>query len=171
MIIALLLYLLIIGAVILVSLGIYFASMFPFFRMAKNQGIDNAWLAFIPIGNIYIMLKLSNREFNIFDKFVYQDRTQAFKLWLIAFGIYLAAMIVGSVINLIPFLGSFIYMLISLAGAVFFYFYNFRLYYDIYVTYGMGENATLWAILGLFIPIISVIMPFTIMNKEPDFEA
>ena len=74
-------------------------------------------------------------------------------------------------IMMIPVLGWLIYIAYYVAVAVIGYGFAWRMNYDIYMTYGMEDNAMLFSILGLFVPLVTIIMSFMIMNREPNFNA
>ena len=45
----------------IIYIGIYLYLGFALMEMAKKRGVENGWLAFIPIANIYIMCMIANK--------------------------------------------------------------------------------------------------------------
>ncbi len=168
----LLFYLLIFLFVIVIIVISMIIVGYPYYRMAKKVGLPHAWLAFIPIANVYIMLNLPQREFNIFDWIKTNDRSKVFWIYLISIPAVSAAGILIGILSGIPIIGL-IFVLLSYLLSFAYYvacgILNWRISYDILMTYGMAEHA-LWAsIVGVFVPIVMVVFSFIIMNNEPDY--
>lgn len=155
----------------IVSIAMWIAMEYPFYRMAKRQGIENAWLAFIPWGNYYITLKLSPRRFNLFNLIKFENRSKAFILFIIATAVYIVLILPMSLLAMIPILGWLIFMLYIMAYLAISYAIMWRMYYDVLITYGMKEQAMWVSILGVFVPIVITVFAYMIMNKEPDMYA
>lgn len=153
-----------------IIIGILIVMGIPYFRMAKRQGLPHAWLAFIPIGNIWVMLNLPRREFNLFNKYIQTDRSKVFVHFLLFLLLSGVLAVPIAVLIMIPVLGWLIYMAFLLIICLISYGINWRMNYDIYMTYGMEDNAMLFSILGLFIPLIPIVMAFILMNREPNFD-
>lgn len=152
-------------------IAFYIVSVFPYYRMAKRQGLPHAWLVFVPVGNIWVMLNLPRREFNLFNKYIQTDRTKVFWHFLL-FTLIAGVLAVPFAFSMvIPVLGWLLYLAYCVAIGVITYGFMWRMYYDIYMTYGMQDNAMLLSILGMFVPIVSIVVAFMIMNREPDFNA
>lgn len=163
--------LLIYGITFIVCFAVWFVVQYPYYKMAKKQGLSNAWLAYIPWGNFYIALKLSPREFNLFNWIKYDNRTKAFWLFLIATGIYIVLIFPMSFIAMIPVLGWLLFIAYIGVYVVICYGILWRMNYDILMTYGMQEHAMWASIVNIFCPLIMVVFSFMIMNKEPDMYA
>lgn len=163
--------LLIYAVIFIISIALWIAMEYPFYRMAKRQGMSNAWLAFIPYGNFYITLKLSPRQFNLFNWIKYDNRTKAFWLFLIATGIYIVLILPMSFISMIPILGWLLFMAYILAYLLISYGIMWRMNYDILITYGMPEHAMWVSIVDIFFPLLMTVFAYIIMNKEPDYNA
>lgn len=152
--------------ILLIVLSIVFAI--PYYKMAKNAGLPNPWLAFIPLANFYITLNLSRREFNIFDWIRTNDRTKVFWYAMAGYGIFFAAYL----IMMIPFLNIVFmpfYYLISIAFTIAIYIFSWRMNYDLLMTYGMEEHAMWASIVNCFVPLVMPVFSFLIMNNEPDY--
>ena len=158
--------------IFLFCIALWIVFSYPYYKMAKNAHLDNAWLVFVPVGCMYILLNLSRREFNIFNWIKTNDRTKVFKYYLICFGAYFVITMAISVLCAIPIIG-FLFMimsyLLSMAFSVAVYIFLWRINYDILMTYGMEEHAMWASIVSCFVPIVMVVFSFMIMNKEPDY--
>ncbi|MBQ7765426.1 MAG: hypothetical protein IJ397_01120 [Lachnospiraceae bacterium] len=153
-----------------IALGI--ALSFPYYKMAKRAGLPNPWLVFIPFGCLYILLNLSRREFNIFNWIKTNDRTKVFWYALIGYGGYFGVSIVMAILCNIPiiqFLFIFVNYMVMLAFSFAIYVFNWRIYYDILMTYGMQEHAMWASIVSCFVPLVMTVFSFIIMNNEPDY--
>lgn len=140
----------------------------PYYKMAKNAGLPNPWLAFIPLGNLYIILNLSQREFNIFDWIRTYDRTKVFWYVIAGYAIFFGCYF----IMMIPFLNiifSIFYYALSIVFSIAVYIFSWRMNYDLLMTYGMEEHAMWASIANCFVPIVMVVFSFIIMNNEPDY--
>lgn len=163
--------LLIYGLTFLLSLAIWIVQQIPYYKMAKNQGMSNAWLAFIPYGNFYITLKLSPREFNLFNWIRWDDRIKAFWAMLIATGIYIVLIPVVLLLMMIPVLGILVYLIYIFAYFIVAYSIMWRMNYDLLITYGMPEHAMWASIVNTFCPFIMIVFSYIIMNRQPDYYA
>ena len=152
------------------ALGILIVMGIPYFRMAKRQGLSHAWLAFIPIGNVWVMFNLPRREFNLFNKYIQTDRSKVFVHYLLFSLLSGVVAVPIGMLAVIPVLGWLIYMAYIILICLVLYGIIWRINYDIYMTYGMEDNAMLFSILGIFFPIITIVMAFIIMNREPNFD-
>ncbi|MBQ7832166.1 MAG: hypothetical protein IJ336_01130 [Lachnospiraceae bacterium] len=186
-----------IAAIVSIAWGIivHIVSSIPYFNMARKAGFHHAWLAFIPYGQYYVIMTLSHREFNIFNKFRTNDRKKAF--WA-----YLIVAAIGVIINIcntfldgiadglntlsetsedpsvltISLIGIIVILLLYLVlVAVTFvvnliaYLIRWRAHYDLLMTYGMPDHAMWASIVSLFVPLVIIVFSFIIMNKEPDY--
>lgn len=150
----------------------FIVTNIPLYRMAKRAGIKNAWLAFIPLGCVYIRIMIPRREYNIFNLFKTDDRKKAFLLHVILFVIIMVVDIFCTMLSFIPIVGL---ILILILIPVLFIFgiaisiILWRANYDILMTYGMEEHAMLISIISIFFPILMIIFSYIIMNREPDY--
>ncbi len=155
----------------LVFFVVWFVIQYPYYKMAKNQGLSNAWLAYVPYGNFYITLKLSPREFNVFNWIRWENRTKAFWTMLIATGIYIVLLFPVCLIAMIPVIGWLIYIVYIFAYVFIVYALMWRMNYDLLITYGMEQHAMWASIVNIFCPFVMVVFAFIIMNKEPNYNA
>ncbi len=155
----------------LLGIAMWIAMQIPFYKMAKNQGMRNAWLMFVPYGNFYLTLKLTKREFNLFNTYRTYDRTKPFWVLLISTVIYIVLLFPAIIIFMIPVLGMIVFIAYILAYCLIAYGIIWRMYYDVLITYGMEENAMLLSVLNVFFPFIMLVVGYIIMNRKPDFTA
>lgn len=166
----------VIGLVVFMAMMI--ACNYPLYRMAKNAGYKHPIFAFIPCACNYLMVMLSKEEFNLFNWIVIKERKKA--AWIcVAFTsvpllliVALLLILVGMlfppllVIGLLLYFGLF--ALCSLASIPI-YFLLWRTYFDLYTTYGLGEQAMLFSILSLFVPFVAVVLLYMNMNNAPNY--
>ncbi len=153
-------------------IALWFVFSYPYYRMAKNASLANAWLIFVPIGCYYILLHLARREFNIFNWIKTNDRTKVFWWFLIGYGGYFGAGLIISLLCSIPILNILFIIInyaLSMAFYVALYIFLWRINYDILMTYGMQEHAMWASIVSCFVPLVMTVFSFIIMNKEPDY--
>lgn len=152
--------------------ALFIASRIPYYKMAKRAGLDNPWLIWIPIAEMYVMLKLPRREFNIFNWIRTYDRTKVFWYWLgisLSLPVIYGILYVFMIIPIINFIALMLFYVVMLVYMVVIYIFSWRVSYDILMTYGMREHAMWAAIANCFCPIIMIVFSYMIMNKEPDY--
>lgn len=131
----------------IVGIVFYVIMALGLMTMANNKGIENAWLAWIPIANLWIIGK-------IVETIEFGDRTFE-NAPMIMLGAFLASMF----LSWIPLIG----FLISIASAVIFYL----AIYKIYKMYA-PENATLYLVLSIiFAGIAMPIIFFKLKDESP----
>lgn len=170
MLIPLLFFLGIIFFIIAFSVVLFVISGFPIYRMAKNAGFRHPIFAFIPFLQTYLLFFLPQEEFNLFNVVKIKDRHKAALYMTLVTNAPILISIVLIVIAFIPFLGPILASLISSVSSLFsiaICIVGWKCYYDIYRLYDVGENAILLSILSLFIPMLTIVMTFVLMNKEP----
>ncbi len=166
----------VIGLVIFMAMMI--ACNYPLYRMAKNAGCKHPIIAFIPCACNYLMVMLSKEEFNLFNWIVIKERKKA--AWIfVAFTsvpflliVALLLILVGMLFPPLLFIGLLLYfgsfVLCSLASIPI-YFLMWRTYFDLYTTYGLGDQTLMYSILSLFIPFMAVILLYMNMNNAPNY--
>lgn len=150
----------------------YVVATIPIYKMAKRAGVPHAWLAWIPIGEVYVRLKLARREFNIFNWIKTKNRDKAFEwyLWLTGGMILVIAFVLA--MAFVPFIQIIAIILYYIAIAIFpivFGIFIWRVNYDILMTYGMQEHAMWASVLNYFCGYVMIVMSYIIMNREPDY--
>lgn len=128
----------------IVFLVFYVLKSIGLMTMAANKGIENAWLAWIPVADLYIAGSILG-EMDIFG-----NHLDNLGLWLpvVMFG--------GAILAMIPFIG----MIFSLAMMLFFLLFAYNLF-NLY----SPEQATLFTILSIFG--LWPIFVFILRNNQP----
>ncbi|WP_102349078.1 hypothetical protein [Bacillus sp. Marseille-P3661] len=137
------------GALILFLLLLiipYILSAVGLYNMAKRAQINNEWLAFVPIGNSYIIGELIDNKLQWFP-------------FGSSGGVKLLIVTVGTIIiNFIPILGTIIAFLIGI-----FWFVVFHWLYQKY-----SDSAVLLTIITVLTGgLAACIFIFALRNKEP----
>jgi hypothetical protein len=129
----------------LIGIAAYVVTGYALFVMANNRGIANAWLAWVPIANLYILAQIL-RTLNIFG----------FEVPMFTV-VYPAAAVVVSFFSRVALIGGLLglaYFILSIAALNKLY----RMY--------APANATLFTILSLF-GIPAPIILYMIRNNQP----
>lgn len=124
---------------VLISIVMYIFGALGLMALAKKNKLDNPWLAFIPIGNSYLLGKLG------FEVYSSKEEKNPTLTWIL-FGASLASCIVGSFLENIASTVTIVFMVLA---------YN-RIYKNI-----VPQSATKYTILSFFFGGI----PFYV-NKE-----
>lgn len=131
---------------VIIGIVLYILASLGLYKMAMNAGIENPWLAWIPIANIYILARLI-KTLRIADK-------EVPKLEYVLPGGALAVAILGG----IPLIGT----LLSLAYAILIFFALHKLF-KMY----RPQSATLWLILSIILSFMGPIFIFMMRNDRP----
>lgn len=140
----------------------------PLYTMAKNAGFKKPFYAYIPFLSTYLMAILPKKDFNIWNFIVIKERKKA----SIISTFVINSSIILLILCAIPFVSLLVMPIFSMISPILgiaIYIFQWKIYYDLFVTYRMGENALLFSILSLFVPLMGIIMLFVIMNNEPDY--
>lgn len=131
---------------VLIAIALYVIFAIGLMNIANRKGIENAWLAFIPIAQLYI-LGLIIKELKIFSFEVPSP-----ELVLPIAGV--ATIVLGA----IPFIG----FILSIANIIL----NVAALYTLYLMY-IPAKAMIYTILGIIFPILTPFFVFSIRNEEP----
>lgn len=144
---------------LVIFVGMLIATGIPLYKMAKNSNIKNPWLAFVPIGNTYILCVIPSKKFKVFNVWETENRTQVFLTYiLLSFGIGL----VTAILSFIPCLGS----LVAIAASAVLYIYSYFMYENLFATYyEQHDTIVLWSILSILVPIAGIVGLYITMNK------
>lgn len=178
-------YAIIYGTSGLLSLGIYVISALALYTIAKRRGIPNPWLAWIPVGDLWIIGSLSD-QYQLETTGCYKKKRKAL-LWLAfsvaALYILLIVVVVLAVLNALragynsfesladlpSVIGSFglIFLLIFVMGgvAVAAVVLQYMCYYDIFRSCD-PNNAVLYLVLSIFFSICLPIFLLICKNKD-----
>lgn len=170
-----------------ISIAMYLLQAFGIYRMAKNMGFPNAWLAFIPIANNYTFgkvaetyIKPDGRPSARFSKILLTLQIILFVL-LTLFVVFIVILVIfeysGTYIMsgdaqaltisamVIPFILVYLGIVgVSIAFSVVYYVALWR----IFALYNY-KNATLFLVLSIFISFLYPIFIFVLRNKQPMF--
>ena len=113
---------------VLISIVMYIFGALGLMALAKKNKLDNPWLAFIPIGNSYLLGKLG------FEVYSSKEEKNSTLTWIL-FGASLASCIVGSFLENIASTVTIVFMVLA---------YN-RIYKNI-----VPQSATKYTILSFF---------------------
>ena len=163
------------AVVLVLSLAMYVMQAIAFMKMAKKVGVNNAWLAFIPIGDLYIMGRIADAGQ---EKHKHTRRLMGAT---IVFAILYAAMIAVAIASVVadpmadtlgmPYLIPIIILTLAiLAVAICLIIFEFIVLYKMCDNFG-GNNGVLYfigVILGMFLmPIVTVILFLILSGKTP----
>lgn len=139
---------------VLHSLGLY--------TIARRRRISNPWLAWIPLGNLWILGSISDQYQHMAKRKITGRRKIMLGLSIAAFAIYFV-WLCGTVIGALTGIGGMATVLLALLGLLVFFgiaialtVYQYMCYYDLYRSCDPG-NSALFLILSI---LFSGIMPF-----------
>lgn len=117
-------------------------------NMAKKLNIENPWLAWLPVANLYILGKIAG------------DRLVLFGKEITNLGVVLLVGSIGaSVLSAIPVIGWLLliaYVVVAYAA-----------YYKVYRIFNEG-SATLYLVLTIVVSVVQPFLLFSLSKKEPD---
>ncbi len=137
----------------IIGLALYVLGAFGFYRMAVNRDIDLAWLAFIPIAQLYVIGLIIGRVEYSGQKFEGQN------LGLLLLGVFLGGGFLLTIFSSIPVLNFLLAPLISLALLAA-YVLLVYIIFDLY-----SDNAILYTVLGVVTGIAFPILVFMIREN------
>lgn len=130
--------------VAVIGLAFYVLKSIGLYTLAINRGIENPWLAWVPVADLYIMGLLVG-EMDIFD------------YHLDNLGLWCPVIFVGgSILSGIPFLG----VLISIALFVFAVYFAYKLFEK------YTPQAVLYTVLSIPLCLLPIFL-FVIRNNQP----
>ncbi|MDY0236474.1 MAG: hypothetical protein RBR71_10615 [Gudongella sp.] len=138
------------GFIIFYGLIAYIVSAIALKRMADKLSVENSWLAWVPIANVYILGKVAGDKLDLFG---YQIDNLAI--------ILLAGSVISGAISGIPVIG----FLVAVAFAIL----SFATLYKIYLIF-VPDSAMLYLILSIVLAIIAPFILYAASKKEPIIE-
>lgn len=139
---------------------IWFASYYPIYKLAKNRGVKNPWLAFVPMGSNYILGKIANRDMKVMN--IYRVGRDTLPLFMVLLPLIVS--VASSILMVIPILGwiaSLGVCVLTWITMVTFYRLVLEEYYD--------NNTSL--ILGIFSlltgGVVFIVTMYIVKNKQP----
>ena len=164
----------VLAVALLVSVIFWIISSLSLQSIARRRGIRNAWLAWVPIGNQWILGSIADQYQHLIQGKITSRRK--ILLWLSV--VYFVVAVVGgvisgvtgalarteeqvmvfSVVNLVSSLGG---MVLGITVMVFFQMCN----YDLYRSCN-PKNATVFLVLGIIIPVCEPFFYLACRNKD-----
>ncbi|PID82212.1 MAG: hypothetical protein CSB16_02435 [Clostridiales bacterium] len=126
---------------IIIGLVLYLLMAFGLKKMADNRGIENSWLAFIPIGNMYILGMIVG-DIELFGNVIPHNE------WVL---------LAGCLVSFVPIVGQFL--------AIVFSIYIIVVFYNLVKMYAPGKEV-LYTILSVIFAIMGPIFIFMIRDNE-----
>ena len=171
----------------LLSIGIYIVSSLSMHAMAKRRFIDKPWLAWIPIGNLWILGSIAD-HYQLCAKGRVKARRKVLLLtWIVMMVITVAMMILGFqtgkallqvidrasgqiVGNWFGAIGSHLIWfaalyLLLMAAAIVQVVFAYICYYDLFASCDPG-NAVLYLVLSIVFPVVLPVFLFACRHKE-----
>lgn len=132
----------------LVGIVLYVLGALGLSRMAKKLGVENPWMAWLPIFNIYLIGKIAGDEVVVFGKEVKN----------LAVVLAVSSVVIGAV-SVIPLIGQ-----IALIVYIIFYYTVLNKIYKIF----NESSARMYTVLSvIFAPLLPVFL-FIMSGKEPN---
>lgn len=120
---------------------VYICTGIAYYKAAEAEGIPNRWLAWIPIGNSYIMLRLAEKNINLLFIFIASMASTIIRNFYD----------IGAIFNLISFAITIVSIIISI-----------QCYLVIGKKYGISSA---WFIVGCFIIPVMIVPMIMLYNK------
>lgn len=174
----------------IICLALYILRALGIYNMAKNAGLSNPWVAFVPIANSYTFGKLA-------EKYRRKDgkESEKFSVLLLIFDILTliacVCLIVFTVISLVAILSNaqiaydsgtdmtlsqfsslipvIVFYVVTMLCAVVYTVLHYVAFWRIVAAYDYS-NATLYTVLSVFFSFLDPIFLFILRNKQPVFD-
>lgn len=149
----------------LIAAAFYVFTSLMLYKLAKKRGTPNAWLAWIPLGNLYILGDTCG-EMMLFGKLKI-DKTGLYLL-LVPIAAWIVTTILG-ILTTLPFIGvlfSVILKIFNILWMIAFAVFYLCVLYRIYSSYLPKETVLVYTLVS----IINVTQPFffcSLLKKEP----
>lgn len=129
---------------LIIGIILYLVQAFGLYGMAQKAGLENAWLAFVPVANFYLMGKLI-KQIKV-SKYVIPSAEIVLPVALVVLLVLGRVSVIGNLINLCVFL-------LLLAG-----------YYNLYLLY-RPKDAVMFTVFS--IPVVTVPFFIFMMRNDP----
>ncbi len=145
-----------------------FVAAIPLYIMVKKANHRFPWLAFIPLGNIYLMYTISNKPFVLFEGEIYiKDRTTVFLYYVLllvlyAFGIFMCYCIRDDYFAFMD--GLILVQLVFYAAKV---VLQYPMYKDMYDMFMYKKDNRVLSIISAFSFFIATIQLWRICKNKP----
>ena len=162
-----------------ISVAIYVLQSLSIYTIAKRRGIQKPWLAWIPVGDMWIRGCISDQY-----RYVVKGQVKNKRKWLLglsaamwavyvvffaAFGSFMVAVIEDThateMFGVAGFFGMGATFLVMMALCVAITVLQYMALYDLYCSCD-PNNAVLYLVLGIFVPICQIIFLFVCRKKD-----
>lgn len=140
--------------------AVWFASYYPIYKLAKNRGIKNPWLAFIPLGSNYILGKIANRDMKVMN--IYRVGRDTLPVFMTVLPLIIS--VLAGFLMIIPVLGWIAYLVICVVVWItmaIFYKLILEEYYD------SNTARTLSIVSVLTGGVVFIVTMYIVKNKQP----
>lgn len=140
--------------------AVWFASYYPIYKLAKNRGIKNPWLAFIPLGSNYILGKIANRDMQVLN--IYRVGRDTLPVFMTVLPLIVS--VASSILMIIPILGwiaSLGVCVLTWITMVTFYRLVLEEYYDNSTSLTLGIFSLLTG------GVVFIVTMYIVKNKQP----
>ncbi len=158
-----------------VSIGAYVLQSIGLYRIAKRRGIHKPWLAWLPVGNMWILGSISDQYQYVAKGRVRNRRKLLMGLTIVCFAISIPVSIAESVMSIQAAMGysgqtaasilvivsSLVMAVVSVVAAVI----QYIAYYDLYRSCEPG-NSVLYLALSIVFSITLPVFVFVCRNKD-----
>ena len=162
-------YLLFMLAVLAFGVLCYVFSSIGLHAIAKRRGIRHGWLAWIPIGSMWLLGSISDQYQYVVKGKIKNKRRVLLCLSIAAVALYLMTML-SMVVNALT--GNVVMLAVNFISVVAFWalivwrtVYEYMAYYDLYRSCE-PENAVLYLVLTILFPVVVPFFLFALRKKE-----
>jgi len=153
-----------------ISIAVYVLRALGLYKLAKNSQIRNPWLAWMPVGDTYIMGSLARNSPFVKRKFpnihiILPSIIGAYVIFYIAFMIYFFSIVpLGMASNMFSFTPFVIFYILFMLFALFMAAAYYFVLYHVYKSYD-SNNTVLYTVLSIIFRLDFVFL-FVIRNKK-----
>lgn len=152
------------GVAILFAIAAYVLQSLALYKMAKKMGHESPWLAWIPYANTYLMFVLPEKPYSVLAINTVMERSTAFMVWL---GLSVGSGVITTILSFIPLIGTMIASFVPLLIRIALIFILYPMYKDLFSLFVDDSQATVFAIVGILVPITMIVFLLIASAKEP----
>ncbi len=161
--------------IMLFGLATYILSGIAMLRMAKKTGVNNGWLAFIPVGNCYILGRIADagRGKRTVTRALMGGMIALAVLMVVYFVLLIGAVLSSPMADEVPLgfaIALILWALVVIVLSIVLSVFEYIAYYRMAKNFG-GANGTAYfvGILlgGFFVPVVVVILLLILSGKTP----
>lgn len=161
------------------SVAVYVLQALGFYTIAKRRGIKKPWLAWVPVGDMWIKGCISDQYRYVVKGQVKNKRKwllglniamwSAYVLFFVAFGSMMVDLIADShateYFGVAGILGMGVTFLLMMGFCVAIIILQYMALYDLYRSCD-PDNAVLFLVLSIFVPLCQIILPLACRKKD-----